>query len=161
MAIERYSASVRVRAPVGVGRAYAELLASAGSPVSILSIEASSASNVGGHVALTRSFAIGTGHATGIFTGIAHRTIATQPTGPSRVQIAWTATGAGSPTGYISNLREVVLPVATGQTRTLWDASVHGELVIEPNKSLLVMNHASGIQGGDIILNFTWAEGRR
>jgi len=160
MAIERYSAGADVDTPVGAGKAYAQLLASASSPVSVKHIEIISSSNVGGHVALVRAFAVGTAAATGIHTGVAHRTIATLPTGPAQVSVAWTNSGI-APTGYTNLLRQEVLPTATGQARTLWDSAVMGDLVLEPSEAVLVLNHASGTQAGGLHINFTWAEGRR
>lgn len=159
MGIERYSAWAEIAGPVGIGNAYAELLAGAADPVSVKSITLTTASAVGGEVALVHSSAIGTGAATGIFTGIAHRTVATAATGTARLQIAWTSSGV-TPTGYVSGLKHEVMPVATGQSRTLWDSSRDGELIIEPTKSILLINHASGIQGGGMHINFTWQEGR-
>lgn len=153
MSIERYSVNVDTPASVAAGAAYAELLASAGSPVSVKSITLTTASNIGGQVALARSYVIGTG--TTVYTAVAHRTIATQPTGPARVQTAWSS----APTGSVSFLKQEIMPVATGQQRTLWDSSRDGPLVIEPGASVMLMNHASGIQGGLLNVNFTWEEG--
>ena len=162
MTIERYSVGfTRSGPPLASGEAYAELLAGASDPVSIKSITVTTGSNLGGHVALAHSSAIGTGAATGIFTGVAHRLVATSPTGPARAQVAWTSSGV-SPTGYVSRLRDQVLPIATGQTRTLWDSSIDGSLVVEPSKSLLVLNQGTGTvgSGADLRINFTWEEGR-
>jgi hypothetical protein len=163
MTIERYSVGFHRGGSVSAGEAYAEMLASAGSPVSVKSITVTTGSNAGPNVALVRTFGIGTGAATGIFTGVAHRTIATQPTGPARAQIAWTSSGV-TPTGYSTKLREEQMPLATGATKTLWDSHRDGALVIEPSASLLFINGGSGFvgSGGDAALKFniTWEEGR-
>lgn len=161
MPIERYSVGFEcATTAVAPGDPYAEFLAGARDPVSIRAISVSSSSNVGGDIALRRSFAIGTAAASGIYTGVAHFAGATTPTGPARVQVAWTSSGV-SPTGYVSNVKDEILPVATGQTRQLWDASVDGPLLIEPSKSLLLINQGSGIHVGGFHVNITWEEGRR
>ena len=160
MTIERYSVGFVRTQPIGSGEAYAELLAGAADPVSVKTISVTTASAVGGHVALAHSVAIGTGAATGIFTGVAHRMVATSATGPARAQVAWTSSGA-SPTGYRARLKDEVLPIATGQTRVLWDANVDGPLTIEPGKSVVLLNQGTGIDGGGLRINFTWEEGRR
>ena len=163
MSIERYSSGGHRGGSIAAGEAYAELLAGAGSPVSIKSITITSASNAGPNVALVRSFAIGTGAATGVFTGVSHRSIATQPTAIARLQIAWTSSGA-SPTGYGSKLSEEQLPLATGSTKVLWDSKRDGPLVLEPMTSLLLVNGGSGFAGSGadaaLKINLTWEEGR-
>ena|SRR3990167_8682646 len=159
MAIERYSVGLSTPDTRTTGEAYAELLAGASDPVSIKSITVTTGSNIGGHLALTHSYAIGTGAASGIHTGVALRTVATSPTGPARAQMAWSNSGV-APTGYISRLKHIILPIATGQSRTLWDADTDGDLVIEPGKSVIVLNQGSGSAGGGIHVNFTWEEGR-
>ncbi len=159
MTIERYSVTVEQAQPVSPGAAYAELIASAGSPLSIKSITVTAASNIGGSVALAHAYAVGTGAASGIFTGVCHRTIATAPTGPARAQIAWTSSGV-TPTGSTVPLRGEVLPVATGEVRMLWDCVTLGNLIVEPGKSLLVVNQGSGINAGALKINFCWEEGR-
>ena len=160
MTIERYSVGIIRGTSVSAGQAYAELLAGASDPVSITSITVTTSTAVGGSVALSRAYGIGTGAATGVYTGVAHRSVATSPTGPARAQIAWTSSGV-TPTGYVSKLREDILPIATGQSRTLWDASIDGPLVVEPAQSLLVLNPGTGIDGGGLRINFSWEEGRR
>lgn len=160
MPIERLSVGFDRVPPVAPGEAYAELLASAADPVSVKSITVTTGSNIGGHVALVRAHAIGTAAATGIYTGVAHRTVATFPTGPARAQVAWTSSGI-TPTGMIARLKEEVLPIATGQTKVLWDERVDGPLVIEPGKSVLAINGGSGINAGGLRFNITWEDGRR
>lgn len=159
MPIERYSVGFSRVAPVAPGEAYAELLAGAADPVSVKSITVTTGSNIGGHIGLVRSHAIGTAAATGIYTGIAHRTQATAATGIARAHVAWTSSGV-TPTGGIARLKDELLPVATGQTRTIWDCDRDGELLIEPTKSVLLVNVGSGIDGGGARFNITWAEGR-
>lgn len=151
----RYSAAIRVPAPVGVGQAYAEMLAGATNAISIRSVTLTTTSNVGGEVSLERAFAIGTGAATGIATAIAHW--ASSPTPQGRLQVAWSSSGI-SPTGYVSYARHEVLPVATGQMRTLWSED-DGPFIVEPGSSALLVNHASGIAGGGMQVNVTWEEG--
>lgn len=159
MSIERYSVGFSRTTTVAPGQAYAELLAGAADPVSIKLITVTTASAVGGHVALARSHAIGTGAATGIYTGIAHRLGATAATGPARAQVAWTSSGL-TPTGFISKLKDELLPIATGQSAVIWDAQSDGPLLIEPSKSILLVNQSSGIDGGGLRINITWEEGR-
>ena len=164
MTIERYSVGFHRGGSVAAGEAYAEMLATAGDPVSVKSITVTTGSNAGPNVALVHAYAVGTGAATGVFTGVAHRTIATLATGPARVQIAWSSSGV-TPTGYRTKLREEQMPLATGSTKTLWDCDRDGPLSIEPGKSILFINGGSGFvgSGGDAALKFniTWEEGRR
>lgn len=151
----RYSAGLAVVGPIGVGYAYAEMLAGATKPISIRSITLTTSTNVGGQVALVRASAIGTGAATGIATAMSHRL--GSPTSEARVQCAWTSSGI-TPTGYVSWVHHTVMPLATGQSRDLWSEE-DGPLVIEPSSSVLLINHASGIQGGGMHINVTWEEG--
>ena len=160
MTIERYSVGFVRPQPIASGEAYAELLAGASDPVSVKLITVTTASAVGGHVSLAHSYAIGTGAATGIHTGVAHRLVATSATGPARAQVAWTSSGA-SPTGYRSRMKDEILPIATGQTSVLWDAQSDGDLTIEPGRSIVLINQGSGIDAGGLRINFTWEEGRR
>lgn len=162
MTIKRYSAGVSIPGAAASGQAYAELLAGAADPISVKLITITTGSNIGGHVGLSHSFAIGTGAATGIYTGVAHRlaSVSATATGPGRAQIAWTSSGA-SPTGYGSRLKNELLPVATGQSCILWDATTDGSLVVEPNKSVILFNQGSGIAAAGLHVNFTWEEGRR
>lgn len=157
--IERYSATVDQTTATSSGQAYAELLAGAADPISIRRISVVTLTNIGGAVGLARSFAIGTGAATGIATGVCHRAVATTATGPARAQVAWTSSGV-TPTGFVSKFRSDMLPVASGQQRTLWDSAIDGPLVVEPGKSLLVVNSGTGVDGGGLRINFTWEEGR-
>lgn len=164
MTIERYSVGFHRGGSIAAGEAYAEMLATAGSSVSVKSVTVSTASNAGPNVAIVRAHAVGTGAATGIFTGVCHRTIGTQPTGPARVQIAWTSSGV-TPTGMTTKLKEEQFPLATGAHRVLWDCDRDGPLVIEPGKSILLVNGGSGFagSGADAALKFnvTWEEGSR
>lgn len=153
MGIERYSVGFVKAASVAVADPYAELLAGAGSVISVRQITVTAASGVGGQVGLAHAFAIGTG--TTVFTGVCHRAIATQPTGPARVNAGWSS----KPTGAISLLKNELLPLGTGQSKTLWDWTVDGELIVEQLKSVVLVNCGSGIQGGDLLFNITWQEG--
>lgn len=159
MPIERYSVTFDPLVPVNSGHVYAEMLAGAADPISIKSITVTTKTNLGGQVALSRSRAIGTGAATGVFTGVAHRMGATSATGPAKAYIAWSSSGV-SPTGFTSRLRSEVLPVGTGSSTSLWDSVYDGPLVLEPGTSILLMNHASGIDAGGLRVNVTWDEGR-
>jgi hypothetical protein len=159
MSIERYSVGFAVPGTVAPGQAYAELLAGAADPVSVKTITVTTGSNNGGHVALSHSYAIGTGAATGVQTGVAHRLSATSPTGPARAYLAWASSGV-SPTGYISRLHHELLPIATGQVRSLWDATVDGPLIIEPGRSVVIVNQGSGIAAAGLQINLSWEEGR-
>ena len=152
----KYSSALERAEPVSPGGAYAEMLASATKSISIRSITVTTGSNIGGMIALVRSFGVGTGAATGVGTAVAHRLFS--PTTSSRLQVAWTSSGV-TPTGYGARFREEVLPVATGQQRVLWDCEVLGPLTVEPGQSLLMVNQASGIQAGAVRLNVTWEEG--
>lgn len=154
--VNRYSASVLSAAVVPAGTAYAEMLAGAERSISVKEISVTAATNIGGGVALSRAHAIGTGAATGIATGVAHQFVASAPS--ARLQAAWSSSGV-TPTGYVSQLRRDILPIATGSSVTMWRASEHGPLLIEPNSSLLVVNAGTGIQGGAVLVNVTWEEG--
>lgn len=150
----RYSAAIDGAANVAAGAAYAELIAGATKAISIRSINVTTKTAVGGSIALSRSFAIGTGTAAGIATGLPHRSTSAIPAATARLQSAWSS----SPTGYTSKLRSTILPVATGQSRELWSEE-DGPLVVEPGASLLLVNSGSGIDGGGLKVNVTWTEG--
>lgn len=150
----RFSASVDVAGPVGVGAAYAEMLAGATKPISIRAIVLTTSSNVGGQVALMRAHAIGTGAATGVATAVNHRMGATSA---ARLQVAWTSSGV-TPTGYVTRIRHAIMPIATGSVRELWREE-DGPLIVEPASSVLLINHASGIQGAGMHIDVTWEEG--
>lgn len=154
MSIERYSVGLDSAASVNSGAAYAEMIAGAERPISVRAISITTSSNVGGHVRLARAYAVGTATAAGIFTGVAHRTLG--GTAVARAHAAWSQ----APTGYLSSLREELLPLATGQMRELWREE-DGPLVLEPGTSLLLLNQGSGIAGGGLHINFTWEEGTR
>jgi hypothetical protein len=148
----RFSAAIVSAATINSGAAYAEMLAGATKPISVRSIRVTTLSGVGGAVALSRSFALGTG--TSIATGIGARVTATTPTTTAQINAAWSS----NPTGFVSKLREDVLPLGTGIMRELWGAD-DGPLVIEPGKSILIMNQGSGIQGGALLVSALWEEG--
>jgi len=159
MPIERYSVSFDPLTPVNSGHAYAEMLAGAADPVSIKSITVTAKTAIGGNVALVRAHAIGTGAATGVFTGMAHRSAATCATGPAKAYIAWVSSGV-TPTGTLSRLRSQIIPIGTGSSFSLWDSHSDGPLLLEPLTSLLLVNNGSGIDGGGLRINVTWEEGR-
>lgn len=154
--VNRYSAGVLSNGTVAAGAAYAEMLAGATRSISVKEVRVVSATNVGGNVALTRAYAIGTGAASGIATGVAHQFVASAPS--ARLQAAWSSSGI-TPTGYVSKLRQETLQIGTGAALSLWRESHDGPLVIEPNSSLLIVNQGSGIQGGAVFVNVTWEEG--
>lgn len=149
---ERYSAAFEVAATTSSGGIYAEMLAGATRPISIIAIRAVAGSNIGGMVGLARSFRVGTGTAAGTYTGVNHRTVATGPFG--RVFAAWTQ----APTGLPGLLRDDVLPVGTGLVHEIWRQE-DGPLVIEPGNSILALNQGSGINASAFRLNVTWEEG--
>jgi hypothetical protein len=158
----RFSASIDQRLAPGSGSAYAEMLAGASEPISVRSIRITTLTALGGEVGLARSFAIGTGAASGLATGVAHRiggyAPTSMPTSAARLQCAWSSSGV-SPTGYGSLLRSVMLTAATGASYELW-RDEDGPLAVEPSNSLLILNQASGaIPGLGLRLNFTWEKG--
>lgn len=152
----RYSATIEAATPVAAGAAYAELLASATRGAVVHAIRVETKNAVGAQLGLARSFAIGTG--TSYATGVAHRLASpTMPIGTalSRLQAAWSS----APTGFLSRLRDEVIGAATGTLRQLWSSDVDGPLVIEPGKSIVVMNPGSGIDGAALKIGITWEEG--
>jgi hypothetical protein len=152
--VDRYTVGFETAASVAVGAAYAQMLAGASDPISIRSIRVTVPGGVaGGHVALSRAFAVGTG--TTVHTGAAHRTLG--GTAMARISSAWSQ----APTGYVSRLTVDQLTVATGATRLLWSDEENGPLILEPGAALLLLNHGSGIAGGSLQVNVTWDEGRR
>lgn len=153
MSKERYSVGFETAAGVAAGAVYAEMIAGATDPVTIHSIKVTTNSNIGGQVALVRAHAVGTG--TTVFTGVAQRTIG--GTAMARAQTAWSQ----APTGGTSRLAIDSLPVATGQARQVWSAEENGPLILEPSTSLLLVNTASGIAGGSLLVDISWEEGRR
>jgi hypothetical protein len=153
MGVERYSVGFETSGSVAGGAAYAEMIAGASDPISIRSIRVTTNSNIGGTVALSRAFAVGTG--TSLHTGVAQRTIG--GTAMARAQSSW----AQAPTGYVSKLTLDTLPVATGQTRQLWSYEQQGPLVLEPGQSVLLVNGASAPSAGTLAIDITWEEGRR
>lgn len=146
---KRYSTGVDVSGPIADGAAYAELLAGATS-INVIAIRLTNGSNGGGHIALRRSFAVGTG--TTIATGMPHRELNTGAS--ARLITAWSQ----APTGLTPELRHDVLQSATGVIRDLWRAE-DGPISVEPNKSLLIMSHGSGVQDNALHINVTWEEG--
>lgn len=146
----RFSASIDSASPTNAGGCYAEMIAGASKSIVVESITITSKTNVGGTVALSRSYAVGTGSAAGIATGVSHRV----GTAMGRLQSAWSQ----APTGFGSKLRGEILPVATGSTRQLWSSDVDGPLVIEPGASLLLVNGGSGIDGGSFKISASWEE---
>jgi hypothetical protein len=153
MGIERYSVGFETGGTVAGGAAYAEMIAGASDPISIRSIRVTTNSNIGGTVALSRAFAVGTG--TSLHTGVAQRTLG--GTAMARAQTAWSQ----APTGFVSKLAVDTLPVATGQVRQLWSCEEQGPLVLEPGTSLLLINGASAPSAGTLAVDITWEEGRR
>lgn len=156
----RHSATVDQRVCPASGSVYAEMLAGATRAISVCAIRVTTLSNLGGEIAIARSFAIGTGAASGIATGVSHR-IGGQTgvgTAGARLQAAWTSSGV-SPTGYASRLRSEILPTATGTIIDLWRED-DGPILVEPGQSLLLVNAGSGVAtGSGIRVNFTWSEG--
>jgi hypothetical protein len=149
---QRYSVGFDRAADVTSGGAYAEMVAGATKPISIRAVRVTNSSHAGGHISLVRSFAVGTGAPSGTYTGTSHRTLGA--TSEARAYAAWTQT----PTGYISKIRDDVMPQATGSSNELWRED-DGPLVLEPNTSILIINQGSGIAGGGLHVNFTWEEG--
>ncbi len=152
----RYSAGVLSASSVPAGGVYAEMLAGATKSISVREIRVVSGSGLGGHVAIARAFAIGTGAATGIATGVSAR-LGSTPTTSARMQMAWTSSGV-SPTGFGTKMRTEILAAATGADLALWRYD-DGPIVVEPNGSLLIVNGGSGIQGGPMFVNVVWEEG--
>ena len=151
---KRYSSAIVVNGPVPAGRAYAQMVAGALLPISVREILISTRSNIGGEIAISRTFSPGTGAATGIATGINHRMGATTS---AQLSNAWTNSGA-APTGFNSKMRQSILPVATGQVLQLWTLD-DGPLVLEPGEGIILMNPGSGIDAGSLSVNCTWEEG--
>jgi len=146
-----YVASADSPASVNVGAAYAELMSSATRSISVRSISITTKTGAGAVVALARSYAIGTGSAAGIATGLPFRT--PLPATDAKLQTAWTS----QPTGQTPKLRSEVLPAATGTARVLWSYD-DPPLALEPNTSLLLVNGGSGIAGGPLGINVCWEE---
>jgi hypothetical protein len=128
------------------------MLAGVRTAISIRAIVVVANTARGGAVALQRSFAIGTG--TTIATAVEHNTLASGADGT--LASAWSQ----APTGYTSAIRRAILQDATGAGFDLWWEH-DGPLTIEPNKSLLLVNHGSGIDAGGLQVSFTWEEAPR
>lgn len=148
----RYSATIDSAGSVNAGAAYAEMLAGATKPISVRAVLVTTKTNIGGSFALCRAHAIGTGAASGIATATSHRT--GSPVSTARAQAAWSS----APTGSLLKFRSDILPVATGESSVLWH-ELDGPIIVEPGNSLLLVNSASGIDGGGLRINFTWEEG--
>lgn len=160
MPIERYSIGIDiVVANIAPGQAYAELLASAAAPISVHELTVTSATGNGAVLALSRSAVVGTAAATGVATGaVPHRGVATVPTG-AQIRIAWSSSGL-APTGFVSKIRNDILPLATGSVRTLWDSTLDGPFHVEPGTSLLLLNGGSGIDANALKVQLTYSDGR-